>query len=197
MRYDEWANLVCFWHDICKQPTMDKEYTSEDLWDLDARVSNTAQQLWENALEYFKWNKNNPIEMKKTAMSGKGAGEKYLIEAPRMLTVKGLCLFCGLLEEYLQDIWQSRDKASDYYIVATRILYHIHTQNMEYAALDIFNPILVSKLHKIETEEVPTGSITVEFVRNLPKLATSEIEVLEKLDQEMKLFSKQPGAKDD
>lgn len=170
---------------------MEKDYTSEDLWDLESRTSNTAQQLWDNAMEYFRWNKMNPIEIKKTAMAGKGMGEKYLIEAPRMLTVKGLCLFCGLLEEYLQDIWQSRDKTSEYYIVATRILYHIHTQNMEYAALDIFNPILVSKLHKIETEEIPTGSIKIEFVNHLPALATSEIEVLEKLDLEMRLFPKQ------
>ncbi len=167
------------------------EFRSENLWDRDALESNTAQQLWENALAYFKWNQDNPIEFKKTVMSGKTAGDKVLIEAPRMLTVKGLCLFCGLLEEYLQDLWQSRDKTSEYYIVATRILYHIHTQNMEFAALDIFNPILVSKLHKIETEEVPTGSIKIEYVRNLPALSTSENEVLEKLDAEMRLFPKQ------
>src|SRR4249919_2027979 len=163
---------------------------SEDLWDKESLESVTAQQLWENALEYFRWNQSNPITFKKTVMSGKQAGDKVEIEAPRMLSVKALCLYCGLLEEYLQDIWQSRDRTSEYYIVATRILYHIHVQNMEYAALDIFNPILVSKLHKIETEEVPTGSIKVEFVRNLPALATTEIEVLEKLDAEMKLFPK-------
>ena len=163
---------------------------SEDLWDKESLESVTAQQLWENALEYFRWNQSNPITFKKTVMSGKQAGDKVEIEAPRMLSVKALCLYCGLLEEYLQDIWQSRDRTSEYYIVATRILHHIHVQNMEYAALDIFNPILVSKLHKIETEEVPTGSIKVEFVRNLPALATTEIEVLEKLDAEMKLFPK-------
>lgn len=169
----------------------DQEFKSQELWDVESRSSLTAQQLWDNALAYFRWNKENPIEFKKTVMSGKTSGDKVLVEAPRMLTVKGLCLFCGLLEEYLQDIWQSRDKGNEYYIVATRILYHIHTQNMEYAALDVFNASLVVKLHKLETEEVPTGSITVNYVRNLPALSNSESEVLEKLDQEMKLFPKQ------
>lgn len=167
-----------------------QEFNSEDLWERDALESNTAQRLWENAIAYFAWNKANPIEYKKTILSGKTAGDKVLIEAPRMLTVKGLCLFCGLLEDYLEDIWRSADKSNEYYIVATRILYHIHTQNMEYAAIDVFNPILVTRLHKLEVEEAPTGTIKIEYVRNLPALSNSENEVLEKLDQEMKLFPK-------
>lgn len=166
------------------------DYTSEELWDVEPCNSNSEQALWDNAKAYFRWCKDNPIEMKKTAMSGKEAGSKFLIEAPRMMTIKGLCLFCGLQEEYLKDIWISRDKTSLYYIVVSRILYHIHDQNMTFAALDIFNPILVSKIHKIETEEVPTGSIKIEFVRDLPSLETSENEVLKKLDLEMKLFTK-------
>lgn len=168
----------------------EQRFESEELWERDSLESNNPQQLWENAVSYFDWNKNNPIEFKRTVMSGKQAGDKVKIEAPRMLTVKGLCLYCGLLEEYLQDLWQSRDRTSEYYIVATRILYHIHTQNMEYAAIDVFNPVLVTKLHKLETEEVPTGSIKIEYSRDLPQLANSEYEVLEKLDQEMKLFPK-------
>lgn len=169
---------------------MSQDFKSENLWDITSLSSNTEQQLWDNAVAYFNWTKDNPIEYKKTAMSGKMTGEKYIVEAPRMLTVKGLCLFCGVLEEYLYDIWKSKDKSSLYYIVVTRIMYHIHTQNMEYAAIDVFNPILVSRIHNIEKEETPVGSIKIEFVRNVPALSTSEIEVLEKLDEEMELFKK-------
>lgn len=169
---------------------LEANFKSENLWDRPSLESNNAQQLWENALAYFKWNQENPIEFKRTVMSGKEAGSKVLIEAPRMLTVKGLCLFCGVMEEYLKDLWSSRDRSNEFYIVATRILYHIHTQNMEFAAIDVFNAGLVTRLHKLEDDEVPTGGITINHVRNLPPLANSEIEVLEKLDAETKLFPK-------
>jgi hypothetical protein len=167
---------------------------SQDHWEVvDAYrdiISNTEEELWDNALSYFRWIKDNPIQVYRTAMTGKDTGKRFLVEMPRMMTIKGLCLHCNVLEEYLRDIRNSADKTSLYYIVVSKILYIIHTQNMEYAALDIFNTTLVSRALNMEKDDTPTGKIIVEHVHGLPALASSENEVLEKLEQENQLFQK-------
>lgn len=172
----------------------DEEYTSEKNWEVADRyrdiVSNSAESLWENALSYFAWCEANPIQVKKTAMSGKEAGKKFLVEMPVMYTIKGLCIHCNILEEYLRDLRQSKDSAPDYYNVVSKILYIIHDQNMTYAALDLFNPILVGRLHNIDKDEVPVKGISIYHVQGLPKLAESENEVLKNLESEDRLWDK-------
>lgn len=168
------------------------KYTSQQQWEVVDNyrniVSNTPEELWDNAVSYFKWCKDNPIEIKKTAMTGKDAGKKFIVELPVMYTIKGLCLHCNVLEEYLKDMRAAKETAPDWYIVVSKILYIIHDQNMTYAALDLFNPILVGRLHNIEKDDTPPANITINHVQGLPDLSESENEVLQKLESENKLF---------
>lgn len=170
------------------------KFTSQQQWEVVNNyreiTSNTPEQLWENAVSYFQWCKDNPIEIKKTAMTGKDVGKKFIVELPIMYTIKGLCLHCNILEEYLKDMRAARETAPDWYMVVSKILYLIHDQNMTYAALDLFNPLLVSRLNNIEKDDSPPSNIIVEHVYGLPELSSSENEVLQKLESENKLFPK-------
>lgn len=147
-------------------------------------VSNSAEGWWNDACAYFKWCDEHPIIVKRTILTGKDAGRFVNITKPRPYTIKGLCLHCGILDTYLNDIRQTNDKTSLYYIVASRILCIIFVQNQEYAMVDEFNPIFTAKVLNMEKDDTPPSSIKIELVPGLPPLSTSENEILEKLDLE-------------
>jgi hypothetical protein len=146
------------------------------------KVSNSAQELWQGAIKYFEWCKENPIITKKTLTSGKEAGKRVEQEYPRPYTVKGLCMHLGIMEEYLRDLRKSQDKTNLYYIVASRILYAIYTQNAEMALIGVYNPIFTAKMLNIGSDDTPTAPIKIEIVDGLPPLSSSENEILEKYE---------------
>lgn len=147
------------------------------------QVSNTAEGLWMQACDYFQWSDDNPVEYKRTLTSGKEAGTKVPIEAPRPYSIKALCLHCGITEEYLRDIRNSKDKNSMYYAVVSKIMYIIYVQNAELATVGVFNPIFTAKVLNLETDDTPVSAVRVEVIGmgTLPQLSKSESEVLEKL----------------
>jgi hypothetical protein len=147
-------------------------------------VSNTPETLWADACEYFKWCDENPIKVKKTLSSGKGAGTTATQEHPRPYSVKGLCLHCGITEEYLKDVRATKDERSLYFIVVSKIMYIIYVQNLELATVGVYNPIFTAKVLNMETDDTPTTAITVNVVGGLPALSSTENEVLEKLELE-------------
>lgn len=150
-------------------------------------VSSTAQGLWTNACSYFKFCDENPIITKQTLKSGKEAGKQMLSEMPRPYSIKALCLHCGIVEEWLRDIRNSNDKSSEYYIVVSRILYIIYTHVYEHAMTGIFSPVFSSKALNMDKDDVPSGSIKIEIIGELPPLSKSENEILEKLESEIDL----------
>src|SRR5688572_18907649 len=92
-------------------------------------VSNTPEELWENACAYFEWCDNNPIETSNNIKVGKAAGQDLSNKYIRPYTIKGLCLHCGIMEEYLSDIRATKDQESMYFHVVSKILYLIYIQN--------------------------------------------------------------------
>lgn len=162
-------------------------------WELlskgDVVVSNTPEGLWQQACEYFLWCDDHPIKAKKTLTSGKEAGTRVKLEMTRPYTVKGLCIHCGIVEEYLKDLRNSKAKDSLYYIVVSRILYIIYVQNVENATVGLFNPIFTAKMLNIGQDDSQAGSIKVELIsKGIPALSKSENEVLEKIDFENSVF---------
>ena len=145
-------------------------------------VSNSPQQLWDSAVAYFHWCDENPIKSKKVVPTGKEAGREYTVNLTRPYTIKGLCLHCGILQEYMADLRNSKDKDSMWYIVVSRIMYIIYTQNQEMAMVGEFNQAITGKILGIDKEDAaPVSSIKVQIVEGLPPLSNSENEVLEKL----------------
>lgn len=145
-------------------------------------ISNTPESWWANAVEYFRWSDEHPIINKKTVMTGKEAGKKVCEELIRPYSLRGLCIHCGISEEYIIDIKHNKEKDSLYYKVLQRIEYVIHTQNLEHAMVGVFNPILTSKILSLDiSDDTEQTAITVNIVGDLPKLSESEDEI-RKLD---------------
>lgn len=148
-------------------------------------VSKDAPGLWSQACEYFQWCDSNPVKHKVTIKSGKGAGAKVEEEMPRPYSIKGLCLHCGITEDYISSV-RSGPKTDDYYIVIDKILYIIYLQLYEYGMTGVYNPIFTAKALNIESHEDTGGAVTVNIVQEgVPQLATSESEILENLEMEM------------
>lgn len=163
------------------------DFTSHHWRILDAgevKVSTTAEELWEQAISYFQWCDENPILKKGTIKSGKSVGTKLTEELPRAYHLKGLCIHCGIEEDWLRDIRSSKNTSNPYYNVVSRILYIIYAQQYELAAVGELNPIFTSKALNMDREETPTGAVKIEFIGDLPALSSSENEVLEKLEAE-------------
>lgn len=150
------------------------------------QVSNTPQQLWEQAVEYFRWCDENPIKAKRTLTSGKTQGEKVTVEFVRPYTIKAMCLHCNISERYLKDIQDAGDKGNEWYYVVEKILTIIYTQNLEGAIVDMYNPIMVSKVLNLDKPgENESKPVRIEIINNSDKkLATSENEILKNLDSE-------------
>jgi len=143
-----------------------------------------AQTLWNGAKEYFKWADEHPIELSRTLTSGKEAGKIVTEEKIRPYSVKALCMYLGLTQEYLKDVRNSQDKNSDFYIAVENILLIVWVQNSEMATIGEFNPVFTAKLLNIDTPDDGPQKITIEYVGDLPRLSNSESEILEKLDLE-------------
>ncbi len=144
----------------------------------------TEKGLWEGAVSYFRWCKENPKLIKRTLVSGKEAGKKVEEELERPYTIKGLCFHCGITEEYLYDIKNLKDKTNGFYLVAQQIINLIHTQNVEGAMIGQFNAPMTAKLLNMDTEEKSSTPVTVTIVQGTPALSNSENEILEKLESE-------------
>jgi hypothetical protein len=153
-------------------------------------VSTTAEDLWENAIKYFKWCDEHPIKASKAVYVGRDAGKDITEKFIRPYSLKGLCLHCGITEEYLRDIRNQKDRTSLYFLIISRILYIIYTQNYELAAVGILNAQFVSKALNMGGEETTPSPIKVEIITGLPELSSSENEILEKLELEREILKR-------
>lgn len=174
---------------------MKNEYEGMQLWEVIGNrahitISDTAEDMWKRACEYFLWCDENPVTWKSTIMSGSKGGSKVENESPRPYSVRAMCIFCGLSESYISSIRNSKDQQSDYYIVISKILSIIYVQNLDYATAGVFNPIFTSKLLNLGEEDNGTlEPAKVQIITDgIPTLSSSENEVLQKLEME-KSFS--------
>lgn len=165
----------------------------EKLWQLAGKdyiiLNGTALELWTRICAYFKYCDDNPIRIKKVILTGAASGDIVYDEKPRPYTIKGLCAYCGVLEEDLKRVRQAKFMGSDYYAVVSKTLYIIHDQIITYAMIGEFSPVFSSKVLGIDKEDnTPRDIIKVEIIHGLPSLSTSESEILEKLESEKPLL---------
>ncbi len=147
--------------------------------------NDTPLAIWKLACKYFAWCDANPVITKKTALVGKEAGKKFQVEQIRPYNIKAFCLHANISEEYLKDIRNSKDEASDWYVVVSKILYIIYVQNYEMAQLDIFNPTFTSKVLNMDRDDSPIKPVQIQIISaGIPTLSNSENEILEKLELE-------------
>lgn len=147
-------------------------------------ASNTPEQLWKQATDYFKWCDENPILAKRTLTSGKTQGDKVTVEFVRPYTIKGFCLHANISERYIKDISETHETQGEMYRVMEKILYIIYNQVLEGALVDIYNPIMASKLLNMDKgTEDQTKRTTVTIIDSISNtLQTSEGAVIANLD---------------
>lgn len=150
-------------------------------WELEPRVSNTPEELWKNAIEYFKWCDANPILERKTIMAGKEAGRKVEVESIRPYLIKALCLQCGVSEEYLRDMRKAPEDSSAYKIVS-RIIMNVWVQIAELGSVSAINSIFAAKMLNLDNGDEAPQKVLIEYVGDVPKLATSENDILKMIE---------------
>lgn len=150
-------------------------------WEIEPKVSNTPEDLWHNAVEYFKWSDMNPLKPKRTVLAGKEVGKKVEVELIRPYSVKALCLHCGITEEYYKDLLRS-DKDTVAYMVAARIAMNIWVQIYELGLTGEISPVLADKLLALSKSDDGPQKVIIEHVGDLPKLGNSENEILKMIE---------------
>lgn len=142
-----------------------------------SQSSNTPEELWDQAVSYFQWCEDHPIKPKRLISAGKLAGTETEITRPRPYTLEGLCIHCGIDYKYIDSLRQMKDTASEWAAVMTRIMMVIKTQNLEYAMIGEFNPIMTAKILNIETKEEVPQDVKVEIVGGMPPLLEDESQI--------------------
>lgn len=100
----------------------------------------TPETLWKASIEYFAWNKQNPlIEYKPIVVKG----NLILSETPKLraMTVSALCLF---LDVSMQ-CWNEYTHREGFGDVTAKIVEIIRNQKFEGAAADLFNANIIAR----------------------------------------------------
>ena len=150
-------------------------------------ISSSPEELWNQACNYFKWSDNNPMTAKRTFTGGREAGNKYVVEFNRPYSIKAWCMHCSISERWINDMQQEHGKDSLWYHVIEKILMVIYTQNFEGAMVDLYNPMMVKAVLKMDEPSTVIASVKVEVIASPTgqTLKNSENEVLEKLNFNM------------
>lgn len=127
------------------------------------KIFSTPQMLWDAACEYFEWCDTHPL------MSYEWNGKdpvKCDLEKMRPYTLKGLCIFLDVSEQYIQQ-FDETDK--DFSLIITRIRNVIYTQKFEGAAAGLLNTnIIARELGLIDQQQTTTthsGELTISGIK--------------------------------
>ena len=112
----------------------------------------TPKELWQKAIDYFKWCDENPWikleQLRKPTVTIDNEGNEVLhtiaeIPTQRPYTIAGFCIFC----ECSRDWWNKlRDnKNNEFFRVIARIDDIIYNQKFEGAAVGAFNANIISR----------------------------------------------------
>jgi hypothetical protein len=150
-------------------------------WMIKAQAGDgSAEQLWESAKRYFMWCEANPIYKQEMVRQ---TGALAAMECPRPFNLPALCLHCGITPGYVNDMARNT-KVGVLSLVCQRILMVIYSQNLEYAMVGIFNPVISAKklnLGSADEQGKSSATIHIEVIKGgtVPELADSEFEKTE------------------
>lgn len=123
-----------------------EEEKKESLWEISARkvgrppVYNHPDEMWADALAYFKWAEDNPLwEAKAFAFQGVVTVEK--LAKMRAFTLDGFLLHSGLAES----TWYDYKVKPEFSGVAQRIDKAIREQKFTGAAADLLNSNIIAR----------------------------------------------------
>lgn len=166
----------------------ENEFKNMKLWEVvysgKVKVSNTPEELWTNACKYFYWCDEEKVKATGYIGSGGKAGSRYDVEYEKPYSIVGLCLFTGMSASYFKDLLEMPED-NMYKMVADRIQMIIYEQNLEFTAVGLLNAPFMGKLLSVSKPQETTKPVRVEILGESPRLASSEGEVLENLDNDL------------
>lgn len=111
-----------------------------DIANLNHRHPMTPETVFNLAVKYFSWAEDQAIKAIETA-SFQGVVTENLVHKPRVFTLNGLCLYCGVTASSIQS-WRASPGFSE---VMEFIDSVIREQKYQLAASGIVNPGMISK----------------------------------------------------
>lgn len=161
---------------------MSTDSRTEQLWEIVAArrmvAAQTAEELWIMVMSYLRWCDDNPLLVPEMIRSGKGGGTTHYMKKPQPYSIAGLCLFCGITPNYLSFCRSGNDM--DFKAVAEQAIMIIQQQNIAWAMVGVFNPIITQKIHNINpaNTEDDGGGISINVLAgNAPPLLENENEI--------------------
>ena len=146
------------------------------------KTPETPEEIWDDAVYYFQWADDNPIVKLQPITSGVRAGEQVENVYPRPYSLKAFCLWSGISELMIRMWRDMKDEKNGYFVVVNKILSVIYLQNSEMTLIGVYNPSFIRDAIN-QTQERDTVC-RIEIVDGLPKLGTSEIEILKSIEIE-------------
>lgn len=110
----------------------------------------TPEKLWEEAILYFQWAKDNPLMesvfvQKGIVIKDEQGNRKTVYEYPmpkmRAMTLKAFHLFADIGHS----TWEGYKKIDDFSTITTRIQSIIYSQKFEGAAASMLNPNIIAR----------------------------------------------------
>lgn len=111
-----------------------------DIANLSHKHMMTPEQLFDFAVKYFSWAEDQAIKAIETA-SFQGVVTENLVHKPRVFTLTGFCLYCGVTTSAIQT-WR---KSPGFDEVIAFIDSVVREQKYQLAASGIVNPGMISK----------------------------------------------------
>lgn len=150
------------------------------------KLFSSPDLLWNAACSYFEWCEAHPLL--EVSVKGKDNTE-VAIPKMRPFTLKGLCLYLGCNEGYIQQLEASLRAKSDeesraFVDVITRIRDVIYTQKFEGAAVGLFTyNIIARELGLTEkpdgrTDTLPPPTLHIQVVDSAVPLSDSEDKIV-------------------
>lgn len=121
------------------------------LWQLRAtngrdKIFSTADELWNAAVEYFKYCDENPWIKYEAIKTGEMAGELIPIPVSRPYTIHGLCVFLGVNTAYFRQFKSAlKENETDFSTILSRIEETIYNQKFEGASVGLFNANIIAR----------------------------------------------------
>lgn len=125
------------------------------------KIFKTPENLWEAALEYFKWAEDNPLYRNDAIRSGDKAGELIQTPIDRPLTVEGMCIFFGVTTQTFQNYASNSEEYKDYFVIATQIKEILRDQKLSGAVVGNYKENIVARLLGMADKKEVTSSMSV------------------------------------
>lgn len=120
------------------------------------KIFATPEIMWDAACEYFDWCDNNPLQ-EDQVFAFQGVTTHDSIDKMRAYTLKGLCLFLGVSENYFKTFADQQKDEKDFIAVITRIKDVIYTQKFTGAAAGLLQTNIIAMELGLKAKSEITG----------------------------------------